>query len=242
MPSESAFVPPDASGVCTLVLNRPAKANALSAELVEELMGYVSKAVVEDAQLLVLKANGKHFCAGFDFSGYETQSEGDLLRRFVRIEQLLQTVRNAPLATLACVQGAAYGAGADLAAACAYRIGGAAARFRFPGFQFGVALGTRHLAGIVGSARARQLLIGNETLNAEQALACGLLTHHVEPERFDDFARELAAAAQGCGGAALSRLLSNTGQDSNDRDLAELVRSLVVPGLHERMRRYRSTA
>ena len=76
----------DDCGVARLTLNRPDKANALSADLVEALLAALEAAAGDGTRLLVLDGNGKHFCAGFDFGGYETQSEGDLLLRFVRIE------------------------------------------------------------------------------------------------------------------------------------------------------------
>lgn len=240
MSRESTILSDEDHGICTIVLDRASKANALSAALVEELIEHVDSASTRGARVLAFRAIGKTFCAGFDFTDYESFSEGDLLRRFVRIEQLLQVVRGAPFLTVACVQGTAFGAGADLAAACAIRAGGASARFRFPGFQFGVALGTRHLAGIVGSARAREILLRGEILDVHRAMDCGLLTNRVESDGFETFVRELAVATSHFAGAPLAQLLANTGQNERDRDLAELVRSLVVPGLHERIRRYRS--
>jgi enoyl-CoA hydratase len=99
--------------VTELVLNRPDKANALNARLVEALLDAISHAATTDAKLLLLRGEGRHFCAGFDFSDLDHQSDGDLLHRFVRIEQLLQALHHAPLTTLALCHGSAFGAGAD---------------------------------------------------------------------------------------------------------------------------------
>src|ERR1700722_17773081 len=85
----------------TLTLNRPEKLNALSAPLVEALTEQVKAAEVSGIRLLVLKGNGRNFSAGFDFTDYEAQSEGDLLLRFVRIELLLQALRHARYETMA---------------------------------------------------------------------------------------------------------------------------------------------
>ena len=88
-----------------LMLNRPDKANALSVELVEALLAAVAAACGDGTRLLVLRGEGKNFCAGFDFSDLEQQSDGDLLHRFVRMELLLQALYHAPMATLALCHG-----------------------------------------------------------------------------------------------------------------------------------------
>ncbi|MEP7275238.1 MAG: enoyl-CoA hydratase/isomerase family protein [Betaproteobacteria bacterium] len=241
MSHAATLSPVDATGIRTLTLDRPAKANTLSADLVETLLSLVAAAARDDTQVLVIRAAGKNFCAGFDLGQTSEQSDGDLVRRFVRIEELLQALRHARSLTIACAQGAAYGAGADLVAACTFRVGTPATRLRFPGFQFGVALGTRHLAGIVGVAHARALLLDNALLDADQALACGLLTDVVEPADFDSTIARLATGARRLNRDTLNALLINTADDSRDRDLAALVRSISAPGLRERIEKYKET-
>ena len=98
------------AAITTLTLNRPEKANALDAVLVEALAAAVAAAHHDGTRLLVLKGNGRNFCTGFDFGGFEEASEGDLLLRFARIETLLQAVYHAPFATLALAQGKNFGA------------------------------------------------------------------------------------------------------------------------------------
>ncbi|WP_428028902.1 enoyl-CoA hydratase/isomerase family protein [Ancylobacter sp.] len=221
-----------------LTLARPDKANALDPASVATLAAGVAAAAAENAPF-AFRAEGRVFCGGFDFTGVETQSEGDLLLRFAQIELLLQAVSTAPVVSLALVDGAAFGAGADLVAACTYRLGTAKAKFRFPGFRFGVALGTRRLAALVGTDMARAILLENRTLDAPEALRVGLLTHIVEPEELPATAERLLAAHDGLPPGAAARLLRLTGTDSGDEDLAELVRSLAPAGLHARIARYR---
>ena len=102
--------PPTAEGVRTLRLNRPDKANALSAALVDHLHASLD-AIGPETLALVIRGEGRNFCAGFDFTGYEQLSEGDLLLRFVRINELLARLRQARFLTIAWVAGAAFGAG-----------------------------------------------------------------------------------------------------------------------------------
>src|SRR5574340_1128802 len=82
--------------VTYLTLNRPQKANALSASLVELLLDAVEYDCTDGTRLLILDGAGDHFCAGFDFGGYHEQREGDLALRFIRIENMLQEIYNAP--------------------------------------------------------------------------------------------------------------------------------------------------
>ncbi|MGA0534118.1 enoyl-CoA hydratase/isomerase family protein [Hansschlegelia sp. KR7-227] len=223
----------------TLTLTRPDKANALDAASVEALTQALQGAVAEGKPVAVT-GEGRAFSGGFDFTGVEEQSGGDLLLRFVRIEALLQEVRHAPVVTVALVGGAAFGAGADLAAACAYRLGSPEAKFRFPGFRFGVALGTRRLASVVGPDAARAILLENKTVGAEEALKLGLLTHLVERADLLSTAETLLAAHKGMAPASTARLLALTAPDTRDADMADLVRSLAPEGLHERIAAYRA--
>lgn len=221
-----------------LTLSRPEKANALDPASVAALTAGVAAAAAEGSPF-AFRAEGRVFCGGFDFTGVETQSAGDLLLRFAHIELLLQAVSTAPAVSLALVDGAAFGAGADLVAACTYRLGTVRAKFRFPGFRFGVALGTRRLAALVGTDTARAILLENRTVDAQEALRIGLLTDLVEEEELSAMAGRLLAAHEGLPPAAAARILRLTGTDTGDADLAELVRSLSPAGLHERIARYR---
>ncbi|MEO7336951.1 MAG: enoyl-CoA hydratase/isomerase family protein [Caldimonas sp.] len=229
---------PDGDGVRTLRLGRPEKANALSAGLVDAVLAALDM-LGPETRLLVVRGEGRNFCAGFDFAGHEEQSEADLLLRFVRINEVLARLRGASFLTLAWVSGAAFGAGADIACSCAVRLGDRTARFRFPGFQFGVALGTRRLATVVGAERARQVLLHNEELDADTARSCGLLNDVVDAERLDKSVDAVARISGRLGVDALKTLRALTDDDSADRDLAELVRSVGRPGLHGRIAAYR---
>ncbi|MGI9385956.1 MAG: enoyl-CoA hydratase-related protein, partial [Methyloligellaceae bacterium] len=86
--------------ITTLMLNRPEKRNALSAELVDALLVALDDAQSDGTRLLVLKGEGKGFSGGFDFGGIEYQSDADLALRFIRLELLLQALYHSPHATM----------------------------------------------------------------------------------------------------------------------------------------------
>ena len=214
---------PLADGVRILTLDRSAKANALNAKIVDEFLACVTQAESEGCRALIISANGKAFCG-----------------RFVRIEQLLQRLRRSSFVSIALVHGAAMGAGADIVASCTYRIGTEASKFRFPGFRFGVALGTRHLAQLVGMQRARNILLTNATLDAAAAFDIGLLTHLTNVDGLRQKADELIGQIGALSLKARNRISHLTLPQSDDGDMAELVRSVSAPGLRERIAQYRA--
>lgn len=219
-------------------LDRADKMNALSAALVEQLLTLVEKCGEDGTRLLVLRGNGKSFSAGFDMSGRDEQSEGDLLLRFVRIEQLLQAVRHAPFDTMALAHGRNFGAGVDLIAACARRVATPEATFRMPGLQFGLVLGSRLFAQRVGGDRAREVLQVSRTFGAADAERWGFLTAVAPQDRWDTMVEEASAAAARLSAASAARLFAVTTPDTRDADLAELVRSAARPGLKQRIAEY----
>jgi len=225
--------------VTTLTLNRPDKANALGAALVGALGVAVADAHADGTRLLVLKANGRNFCAGFDFGGFEDASEGDLLLRFARIELLLQSVYHAPFATLALAQGKNFGAGVDLILACSGRIAAPDAAFRMPGLRFGLQLGTRRLAACIGGDAARALLATSKTFDADEALRIGFLHQIAAPASWAGLIERAATEARQLSPAATARLKTATVSDARAADLADLIRSAIEPGLKERIREYR---
>lgn len=221
-----------------LTLNRPDKMNALSAELVEALLAEVDGAAARGVRLLVLKGAGRNFSAGFDMGGLDAQSEGDLVLRFIRIEQLLQALRHAPFDTMVLAHGRNFGAGVDLVAACARRIAAPDASFRMPGLRFGLVLGTRLFAERVGAVRARAVHQVSQTFHASEALEWGFLTDIAAQEHWDPVIAKAQAAASALPADASARLFRVTTPDHRDADLAELVRSAAQPGLKERIRAY----
>lgn len=226
--------------VLTLALNRPDKMNALSATLVDALLAEVEAAAATGVRLLVLRGEGRNFSAGFDFGGFEDQSEGDLLMRFVRIEQLLQAVRHAPFDTMALAHGRNFGAGVDLICSCARRIAEDAATFRMPGLGFGIVLGTRRYAERVGGDRAREVLGDGVTFSAQEAVGDGFLTALASKDGWAGLVAEAATTGGKLSAAASAALHRATCRDTRPEDLADLVTSAARPGLKERIARYRA--
>lgn len=228
--------------VTRLTLNRPQKANALSASLVEALLNAVDYAYTDDTRLLILEGAGAHLCSGFDFTDYHAQSEGDLALRFIRIETLLQQIYHAPFETLVLAQGKIFGAGADLVASCSVRIAAPGTTFRMPGLRFGVVLGTRRLAYRIGADRAREILSASRTFDADEALRTRFLTRIAAQAEWPALAAGIRADREHLSPVAVAALHRQTVTDSRAEDMAALAASVSVPGLKERIRLFRETA
>lgn len=229
-----------AGAVATLTLNRPERGNALGPDLVAALGAGFAAALAAGARLVVLRGAGRHFCTGFDLGELESLTDGDLLLRVVRIEQLLQRVHAAPVTTLAVGTGRVFGAGADLFAACDHRIAETGASFAFPGPAFGLVLGTGRLAARLGRDRARATLLAGRELPAAEALAMGLATDALPAEAIAARIDTLAATAARLDGETVAALHRRTGAAEDDADLAALVRSAARPGLRQRILDYRA--
>jgi enoyl-CoA hydratase/carnithine racemase len=222
----------------TLVLDRPDKANALSADLVEALIDAVDEARRAEVAVLALRGEGRNFSAGFDFADYEAQGEGELVRRFVRIEMLLQAIARLPILTVGCAHGRNFGAGVDLFATCRWRIAAPEATFRMPGLAFGVVLGTRRFAALVGGDRALAMLESLETFGAERAHALGFVTRLAAPAEWDGIAQEAIVTARALPAASRAALYRTLDAHDHDADLADLARSVAAPGLKQRIAAY----
>jgi enoyl-CoA hydratase/carnithine racemase len=225
-------------GCWSVVLDRAGKANALSASMVEALIAAVEEAHAARVPVLAFEGSGRNLSAGFDFGDYESQSEGDLVLRFVRIESLLQSIARSPCLTVAFAHGRNFGAGVDLFAACRWRIAAPEATFRMPGLAFGLVLGTRRFASIVGRETAREILESLDTFDAGRAQATGFVRRIAPREEWPAVLQEAVARARTLPAESRAALYRALDAAAHDADLADLVRSASAPGLKARIARY----
>ena len=160
-----------------VTIDRPDRRNALDLETVEELLVAVEGAGVRAesdgaTRVLVLAGAGGHFCAGADLSGVE---DADFV---ARLNHLLVTLRDLPLPTIAAVEGAALGAGTQLAVACDLRIAAADATFGIPAAKLGLMVDqwtVQRLLGLAGAGPARAMLLAAETFSGADATGFGFV-------------------------------------------------------------------
>jgi enoyl-CoA hydratase len=168
-------------GVATI--DRPERRNALNAELCAQLQAHIESN--PDLRAIVITGAGdKAFCAGADLVvRTEDVSEpggGDTFRP--AFDQLLDAIVDYPAPVLAAVNGAAIGAGLQLAVACDLRIAAFSATFSIPAARLGVFLSpanVHRLAALVGQGAARDILLTARTLDVDEAAAVGLVQRRV---------------------------------------------------------------
>lgn len=245
-----------ADQIAVATLAQPARGNALSESMVEDLIARISECIADGStHTLVLNSTGSHFCTGFDLGTQppppqvapESQAEGTrslaatdgpLLWRFARIEHLLSLLWNAPLRTVAIAQGRTWGAGADLFAACDLRYATAQTEWRFPGAGFGLVLGTRRLASLVGQGRAMDWVAHGRRIDATNAMSAGFATGLLEdPIQWREHLPLLAVDR-----STYAQLKAATRPDFSQADLAALVGSAALPGLADRLEKYKNSS
>ena len=180
----------DADGVRTITLDRPEKANSLTAAMLEELI-----AAVEgwDGAALVLTGAGKVFSAGADL---EEARAG--LATSPLWERLSRAIAESDALTVAALNGTLAGGAFGMALACDLRVAVPGARFFYPVMQLGFLpqpSDPGRLTALVGPSRARMILMAAQKIGAEEALACGLVDRLAEPEALISEGATLSEAA-----------------------------------------------
>jgi enoyl-CoA hydratase/carnithine racemase len=182
------------SGVATVEIQRP-PANFFDVELIGALADACEALGQGDCRAIVLCAQGRHFCAGADFSGGRTGAAGDAPFTIATLYEQAARLFRAPVPIVAAVHGAAIGGGLGLACAADFRVLGPRARlsanFARLGFHQGFAL-TLTLPAIVGRQRALDLLYTGRRVDGEEALRIGLADRLVPDEDVRVAAHELA--------------------------------------------------
>ncbi|MCH9671556.1 MAG: enoyl-CoA hydratase/isomerase family protein [Gammaproteobacteria bacterium] len=224
--------------VTHITLNRTDKLNAFNVELVDQAYAAVMDAHSNGTRLAVISGAGKGFSGGFDLDGIDAESDGDMLLRFVRVEQLLQAVYHAPFATLSLAHGACYGAAADLISVCHHRVAAPGARFRMPGPKFDVVLGTRRLTNLVGADRARTLILRERPFDHDEALAAGYVQEIAEQAKWPDIIASNLERALGFSPTVQQAINARTAQDTREADMAALVHSVTNGSITQRLKAY----
>jgi len=181
-----------------ITFNRPQARNALTFAMYEGLAEICRDAPKEGkAKALVIRgAGGKAFAAGTDIAQFRAfKTPEDAINYEARIDKVLNAVETCPLPTVAALGGACTGGGAGIAAACDLRIAARDLRFGFPiARTLGNCLSARNLArlsALLGAGRTREIIFTSRLLEAEEALAAGLVT-----ELLDDHAALEARATE----------------------------------------------
>jgi enoyl-CoA hydratase len=207
-------------GVALIRLDRP-KANALSGEVLLQLAEVLEGLAADPPGAVVLWGGRRIFAAGADIA----ELESGVAPRTVGagFGRALGALASLPRATIAAVNGAALGGGLELALACDFRVGAEDARLGLPEILLGLIPGgggTQRLPRLIGSSRAKELILSGRQVRADEALAIGLVNRVVAPDDVLDAA--LTWAAELAAGPLVAHGLAKSAVDGGlERPLAE---------------------
>lgn len=178
--------------VAVLTIDRQERRNALDLATLEALATALDGYGHDEVRVVVVRGAGGHFCAGADLNNVEDQTFVALLNR------VLVRLTEAPFVTMAAVDGAALGAGTQLAVACDLRVATSEASFGIPAAKLGLAVDTwtvDRLTQVAGHGPARAMLLAAEVFNGERLNDLGVVQRLGSPDDALDWARGIAALA-----------------------------------------------
>lgn len=222
----------ESHGIDTITLNRPDKRNAISYELIDDLIAVLKKAAASPAPVVILTGAGSAFCAGMDLENLKQligRSDEQNLKDSVTMAGLFRALYDFPKPTIAAVNGAAIAGGAALATLCDFTLAVPEAKFGYTEVRIGFVPGivSSYLISNVGEKRARDLLLTGRLFGAEEAHRLALVSEIVMPDQLMHRAHELARQLLENSPASLrvtKRLLSEYTKDQFDRQVAQAVK------------------
>ncbi len=185
-------------GIATVTLNRPDKRNAISLQLVDELMSALDETERSNARIVLLTGVGKAFCAGMDLDELQSltgKSHAQNVEDSTKMARIFRRLYEFPLPTIAAVNGAAIAGGTGLATMCDFTLAVPEAKFGYTEVRIGFvpAIVSSILVWQVGHKIARDLLLTGRLFETSEAHRYGLVNEIAQPDRLIARARELAA-------------------------------------------------
>ena len=169
---DDVLLEPIADGVVQLRLNRPQRMNALGHEMSHRLLSAVESALTSKARVILVRGTGKSFCAGADLKERRDMNAAQRAAHNTAINVFLNALANAPVPTIAVINGLALGGGCELAMICDMRVMAADATIGLTETRIGVipgAGGTQRLPRFIGTAHALELMMTGEPICAMAA-------------------------------------------------------------------------
>ena len=191
----------DKEGIATLTLNRGDRMNPLSTAMLAALQAELDRLADDDAvKVVVLAGAGKHFCAGHDLREMREHPAKKWQKAlFEQCSRAMLSLVRLPQPVIARVQGVAVAAGCQLVSMCDLAVAGDAAQFALPGIKSGIFCTTPGVgvARNISRKHALEMLLTGELIDANKALAWGLVNRVVPLSRLeeetDDLARKILA-------------------------------------------------
>jgi methylglutaconyl-CoA hydratase len=213
--------------IATITLSRPEKRNAISAEMIGDLMGALAEVESSSARVAILTGEGKAFCSGIDLVALKAiaaQSHLDNLEDARQFARLLRRIWSFPKPAIAAVNGAAIAGGCGIATLCDFTLAVPEATFGYPEVRIGFlpAIVSVFLARQIAEKHACDLLLTGRIIDATEAHHIGLITRIVPSAELMAAARTLAGTLLAASPTSLlktKKLLCDFAAQELDREL-----------------------
>ncbi len=191
--------------ITVVTLNRPERRNALTIELLTELVAAIKVASdMPDERIIILRGAGAAFCTGMDLKAATPQNAHAMAEL---VAKTLLTLSETGLVTIAAVHGAAVAGGAGIMSACDFVVAAEGTKIGYPEVRRGLVAGLvmTFLRRQVGERNMRELLLGSELIDAERAKELGLVNRVVPQDDLMSEAQKFADAALQAAPGALAQ-------------------------------------
>ncbi|UJW87275.1 enoyl-CoA hydratase/isomerase family protein [Devosia sp. SL43] len=229
------------NAAATLTVDRPDKLNAFDLDMLRELAGACDRIdALLTIRAVILTGAGKAFSAGGDIKAWGAMSPEAFGFEWVRFgHRVFDRLAGLRVPVIAALNGHALGGGLELAGAADIRIAERHIKIGLPETGLGMIpgwSGTQRLARRFGTQVVRRMVLGGETLTAEEALSLGVVDHVVDSGASLAFAQDYAAAIARRGGAAVqtAKLLIALAEGEGGGSAAETLGSILVGGTVDR--------
>ena len=196
------------NGIATLTFHRPEALNALNSRVLEALSSAVDAAEAdENVRVIVFTGEGKSFIAGADLKELDGKTGPAVMEYSRKGAALFRRIELLPKPTIAAVNGYAFGGGFEFLLCTDLRIMSTRAKLQMPEVTLGIVPGfngTQRLPKCVGLAKAKELIFTARPVNAEEALALGIVNAIAEPESLMGEVYQLASRIAGNSASAIS--------------------------------------
>ncbi len=200
----------DDEGIATIALTVPEKRNAISAQMITDLLGALEQAEASPVRVVIITGSGKAFCAGMDLDELHAvarQSQQKNLEDARRITKMFYKLYSFPKPVIAAVNGAAIAGGCGIATLADFTLAVPEAKFGYTEVRIGFmpAIVAVFLRRKLGDAQMRDLLLTGRIISADEALQMSLIAEVVPAENLMARAREIARTLIGASPTAVAQ-------------------------------------
>lgn len=239
----------NAGSIAELTISRPAKLNAITPQVIEDLiLNFRQLSEMDELRAVILRGAGKRaFTAGADIHILQSLDKHSAVKFITQLHNAIEAIRLLPAPVIARISGYCFGAGMEIAAGCDLRAADHTATFSMPEVRVGIpsVIEAVLLPDLIGWGKTRELLLTGRQMTAEEALQAGFVQSLCDPRQLDDRIQSWIDDILLCGPGAVKlqkKLISNWEQSSRDTSIVESITDFAQAYETDEPHRYMASA